>query len=416
MNRAIRRNTESSKKMFYLVIIMLIGTHFLGLEPFAHYVNSAAKPVILVKCIIFAIFAIKIYSQNITNEYTKWLLYLWIVFLINKLSSSYYRNQPLSESLFHGEFIYEFGYFYIITFLNPSIKQIEKTILYLGLGGLMIYIIQYYLLPTPIVESLTSGWRTSDKITEFDIQRFTVTGECIIYLCGLFALNKYFQTKNIYYLSISLIVIAIAILHGYRSIMFALLIAYIHLYSRINGLKLNGRTLGVIGLFIVLIIIISQTTLFENVISTIDEKNKYQTSNSISDIDRIIELRYFYENINKPWEWIFGAGFIGINFKRTIVPHNWVDLGFIGMSFMGGILFTLCWIKLLLLNIRKLPMKYTYISSFSIFVILSTLSLNVAFANQAIIIQTLTFYLFLKIKYYNKQYKNRTNESRILPK
>ena len=71
---------------------------------------------------------------------------------------------------------------------------------------------------------------------------------------------------------------------------------------------------------------------------------------------------------------------------------NWVDLGFIGLSFMGGILMTICWIRLLLLNMRRIPVQYMYISAYSVFIIVSTITLPQAFNDCATTIQGLAFY------------------------
>ncbi len=142
------------------------------------------------------------------------------------------------------------------------------------------------------------------------------------------------------------------------------------------------------------------SNLFNDVLQLYKDKNSRMAN--YTDIDRVKEFIYFYNSISKPWEWIFGAGFIGINFKKDLISHNWVDLGFIGMSFMGGIILTFIWIRLLLLNLRKIPTRYIYLSAFSIFIILSTITLNVAFADKCIVIQTLAFYLFHKVKRLNQ--------------
>ena len=190
--------------------------------------------------------------------------------------------------------------------------------------------------------------------------------------------------------------LAFTILHGYRSLIVAFLVASAFLYFKINGLRFNQTTFSIAALAILSIFLINYTSIFDNVLSTINEKNEMQSSISFADLDRIVEWDYFYNGIGKPWEWLFGAGFIGKNFDDAELFFNWVDLGFIGLSFMGGILLSFCWLRMILLNMRKCEKKCFFLSAFSLFLIVASITLPTAFIDKAITIQTLTFYLSLK--------------------
>ena len=409
-----RTRNESKSSFIWLMAILLVSTNFLGLEPFADLVNSNTKPIILFKCLILLPFAIKISRRK--NDYTKWLLFLWIAFALNKISSCYFRGQSLAEVPFHGAFIYDFALFYLIAYINPSIKQMEKAITYLGMAALTIYFVQYLLLPKPIVESLTSGWRAVNDAGEFDVQRFSVTGEVVIFLYGFYALNNYFIQKKKKYIIVILAVLAFTILHGYRSLIIAFLVASAFLYFKINGLRFNKTTFSIAALAILSIFLINYTSIFDNVLSTINEKNEMQSSSSFADLDRIVEWDYFYNSIGKPWEWLFGAGFIGKNFDDAELFFNWVDIGFLGISFMGGALMTICWIRLLLLNTRACSLRYQYVNAFSVFLLVGTITLSIAFSNKSIVFQCLVFYLMYKIeldKYRNITLKNIINKRSI---
>ena len=135
-----RKRSESKLSFVWLIVLLLISTNFFGVEPFADLVNSNTKPIILLKCLIVLPFAIKISRQK--NEYTRWLLFLWIAFALNKISSCYFRGQSLAEVPFQGHFIYDFALFYLISYIDPSIRQMEKAIVYLGISALVIYFIQ----------------------------------------------------------------------------------------------------------------------------------------------------------------------------------------------------------------------------------------------------------------------------------
>ena len=389
------KEKERKSAFIWLIIILLIATNFLGLEPFASLVNANTKPIILLKCLILLPFAIKISKQK--NNYTKWLLFLWISFALNKISSCYFRGQSLAEVPFQGAFIYDFALFYLVAYINPSVRQVEKAITYLGIASMIIYFLQYLLLPKPIVESLTSGWRAVNDAVEFDIQRFAVTGELIIFLYGLFSLNKYLLYKFKIDAIIVLLSFIITLLHGYRSLMLAYMFSCILLYFKVNSFKFNKNTLGIIFIVISIIYLINFTPIFDNVLSQISEKNTNQSELNLLELDRVIEWNYFYDNITKPWEWIFGAGFLGKNFTDTNLFFNWGDLGFIGLSFMGGIILTICWIRLLCLKINDNTKKFIYLQIFFVLIILSTLVLPTAFTNKNIGIEILAIYLGYKI-------------------
>ena len=103
-------------------------------------------------------------------------------------------------------------------------------------------------------------------------------------------------------------------------------------------------------------------------------------------------MKYFFDNIGKPFEWLFGAGFLGKNLNDLSIFINWVDLGFIGLSFMGGILLTICWIRLLCFGIRSYQLSRVYVNVFFLYIIFSTILLPTAFNNKSIVVQCLMLY------------------------
>lgn len=395
---------ESKEAIGWLIFVLLLGTNFLGLMPFAGFVNINTKPVILIKCLIFLCFAIETYNPR--NKIDRWLLYLWIAFALNKVSSVFFRGQSISEVPFQGSFIYDFGFYYIIAYIKPSVRQIEKAIVYLGAAALILYFVQYILLPTPILESLTEGWRSKESVSEFDIKRFSVTGESLIFLLGLFYLNKYLLSSRTIYLFVVLGVFAFTFLHGYRSFIGAFVIACIVLYFKINGFHFDKTTVSLLMLVLCFLFLLNFTPLFEDVLGTINEKNEHQVALKFQEIDRVIEFKYFYDNIRKPFEWLFGAGFFGKNLTDLSIFINWVDLGFIGFSFMGGILLTICWIRLLCFGFRTASIGKVYIYAFCFFILLSSITMSGAFSNKSVIIQSLLLYLIRRIQF-EKYYQDR---------
>lgn len=388
----------SQKRFNLLFFIMLYATNFCGFAPIADLYPKGNMTYELPLLALMIYCGTKIKEKS---EYKKWIFLLLITLIFNYLSTMFFEERGFVDAMRSSSFVNYLFLFFPIVIIHPTIKEVEKVIKYLGLLCLALYFIQQILLPTPIVESLTSGWRKIYDAGIFDIKRFTVTGEIIMFLFQLMAINKYFLTKNKKELLYVILVFTMCILHGYRSIILSMLISLAYIYHKIKGIKFNTQTISFIILFVISYYIISLIPFVQDILGTIAEKNELQfsgSSNSWLEIDRIIELDFFInQQLHSPLEWVFGCGFLSKeeyqNAGLIASFINWVDLGFIGLSFMGGILMTFCWLKLLILNMRKTHIRYAYLAAFSIFVITSTLSLPIAFNDRAPAIQALAFYI-----------------------
>ena len=131
----------------------------------------------------------------------------------------------------------------------------------------------------------------------------------------------------------------------------------------------------------------------------------------------IMEFLYFYnEYLQSPFEWVFGGGFLGNSSYGKYMQNiqdvgslfygrvNWVDLGFIGMSFVGGLTLVILWLRLLLLTLKKVQTQYLYIGAFTIYIIASSITLNIGCTSSAIAIECVALYMFMLV------FKNKKNE------
>jgi hypothetical protein len=229
--------------------------------------------------------------------------------------------------------------------------------------------------------------------------------------------NRLFNKFNWYYLAFVMIISAYLVVHGYRTLIIAFIIAYIVLYLKYFKNRFSFNAILGIGFLLFAFVILSNVKEFQHVISFMIDKSTYQAKAGSENMDRYMELSYFWnEYLKAPWEWIFGGGFSGnssygvhmFNIQnygsRTYGQVNWVDLGFIGMSFMGGLVMVGLWVKLLIMCMRRVPEEYYYIGAYCLYMILSSLTLNAAFYGNNIVVQCLVFFLFLKVRseYYYK--------------
>ncbi len=384
---------------FLTLLLVLYFTHFCGFVPLAGLLRGSGLTFELPVLAVFLFCGLV--NKDKKSNYYKWFICLVIAVLLNYMSTMWFESRSFIDAVRSCSFVHYLLLFFPLCILRPTIKEVERVVITLGIYQLVLYFVQQALLPSPIVESIASGWRTTnDSSTEnFDFLRYTITGELLMYWFQLLCMNRFFLSKKKKYLIGVLAVTVMCVLHGYRSTMFAMIFGLAFLFARVNGFRINARSISIVAVCLLFFFCLDDIPIFNDVLERISEKNENQFSNGdgFANLDRVIEFNFFYNHqIQNFWEWLFGCGFLS---KDEYAPLpaimywvNWVDLGFIGLSFMGGLLMTTCWIRLLLLNMRRTPIQYMYISAYSVFIIVSTVALPQAFIDCATTIQALALY------------------------
>lgn len=200
-------------------------------------------------------------------------------------------------------------------------------------------------------------------------------------------------------LLIVLTVLSMCVLRGYRGYIFAFLLANVYIYFRIPNIK---KRISYIVVAIVALYALSFLPIFADVLSFMQEKNTSQTDKNLVELDRAIEFHYFFNDyLKSPLEWIFGSGFMGkdgyLNNHAEYNFINWVDLGFVGMSFMGGLAMVFCWIRLLCLNFRKNFEMFYFLGGLSVYFLLGSVVMTAAFGANAAVPQAFAFSFFIKL-------------------
>ena len=379
-----------------LLLFMLITTRFFGLNFLTNYFPEQ-KYLILPLGLLALVIAI---NNRYYSLYGKWLLLLAFCLVCNCLSAHFIRGASFSLAFGGASSTAGLLMFFLIQAIHPTVQDVEKVLKYMGIMALCVYFLQLICLPVPIVESISSGWRVESAI-KMDINKFSISAEVCAVLLMLWCINRILERFSIKYMIISLMVIVMYIFHGYRSLLFGLVVSVISVFILFNRGKLKIKYFFFFSIIAVVVYLVLQMPFLQDMLSFMIDRSADQVSGRIEEVDRVIELNYFFNDyLLGPWEWIFGSGFIG---KVEGSWVNWVDLGFIGYSFVGGLMMTFCWLKLLVICIRDTPKEYAYLSAFSIYLIASTLTLPTAFNEQAPVIQALCFYLAYMVKTRNKQ-------------
>lgn len=387
---------EFQKKRYNkLIFLILIGTRFLGVVPFSTLFPSGAvfDFLLFVLCLLLGL--------SVEKSIHKFLLYsLFGAYIIFIISASFFKGISYWESVASCKEIYPLFFFFAFAKLNPSICEVEMAILKLGLLGLALYLLQRYFMNFPFLESLANGWRTS----EYDRSRYTVTGGAIIYLMYFMFMAKSCFEMNRKTILLSVSFFIMVLYNGYISVIVSAILSTIFLYVLVNKDSLDKVKfiiLLLVGFAAVFVAI--HTSFFSDTISHFQLKYEMYAESGLKNLDRAKEFDYYYNSyIKNFWEWLWGPGFNYGRYRGALPDDiyrflNWADLGFIGFSFMAGLLQTFFWIALIAISLIQRNSRFYYINAFALLLITASLSLNFAMSDCAMCIEALLFYLTYKV-------------------
>lgn len=394
-------------RFYKTLLLLLIAIDFFGLIPFDFLTLRGMQLLIYVPLTVLGLFQRKTIMH-------KCIFAIYIAVFCNAISSFVYNSQSIIASLSASTFVFHFSVFFALYSIKPSYYELEKASINLAYIGLLLYFIQYIFLGVPILSSVT-GWRAEN---EYDLVRFDISGETIIVLTFLMFLNRMvlkFKRKYLVFVILSLLMF---LLHGYRSILIGVVLAFLFMYYRIYGLKKFYKVFLMACLAGAIVYGLTQFDFLKESLSFMSEKSANESGDIESNV-RIMELLYFYnEYLQSPFEWVFGGGFPGNSSYGKYMQNiqdvgslfygrvNWVDLGFIGMSFVGGLTLVILWLRLLLLTLKKVPTQYLYIGAFSIYIMASSITLNIGCTSSAIAIECVALYMFMLVFKSKKNEKN----------
>lgn len=392
-------------RFYKTLLLLLIAIDFFGLIPFDFLTLRGMQLLIYVPLTVLGLFQRKTIMH-------KCIFAIYIAVFCNAISSFVYNSQSIIASLSASTFVFHFSVFFALYSIKPSYYELEKASINLAYIGLLLYFIQYIFLGVPILSSVT-GWRAEN---EYDLVRFDISGETIIVLTFLMFLNRMvlkFKRKYLVFVILSLLMF---LLHGYRSILIGVVLAFLFMYYIIYGLKKFYKVFLMACLAGAIVYGLTQFDFLKESLSFMSEKSANESGDIESNV-RIMELLYFYnEYLQSPFEWVFGGGFPGNSSYGKYMQNiqdvgslfygrvNWVDLGFIGMSFVGGLTLVILWLRLLLLTLKKVPTQYLYIGAFTIYIMASSITLNIGCTSSAIAIECVALYMFMLV------FKNKKNE------
>ena len=285
-------------------------------------------------------------------------------------------------------------FFFLIRF-RPSVEILEKIIWVLCIAYLVVYL---YSLTHLSSNAFGNNGRGSEDSRGFT--RLFIPGRSFVYFAYFLALSKYARLKNTFWLSITLGLFIVIVLHVIRQyILFSFLIGFLIVFKHIKLWK---------KISLIIIIISSSVYLYEQfpILQVLVELTEGQIKNSGSgsgDI-RMISYKYFFTEFSPSFICdIFGNGVPHISSSYGVYYKSYVNFKGMYMSdvgyaqifalfgFVGLVLFVLLFCKAL--THKNLPREIVYVKWFVLFMVLSNILSGLVLLSSSIVCLMIAFYI-----------------------
>jgi hypothetical protein len=243
--------------------------------------------------------------------------------------------------------------------------------------------------------------------------RLFVPGRSFVYLAYFLALSKYLKFKATYWLSISIVLFGIIVMHVIRQyILFSFLIGFFVVFDQIKWWK----KIAVIGLvFFGISYLYEQLPFLQKLVEL--SEGQVNDNNLGEENIRITSYRYFFTDFApNAFSAIFGNGTphetssYGNFYVNTINQKGlyMTDVGYAQIyALFGGLgLFLFGFLFYKAISQKKIPVEFLYTKWFVLFVAFSNIMSGLALNNSSIICLVFVFYI-LEVNYrgYNPNYK-----------
>ena len=279
--------------------------------------------------------------------------------------------------------------------INPSIIQIEKSLITLILIFCFSYIIQFIIYPIVIFHGAEGEF--------YQDVRIRLAGQGLSSLGYFLGLNNLLIGKRkVGSLLLSILCFSTIFLMGFRTMLAGIVIISFVLFFRINGFTWKLFMFGLLALAIFFLVL--QIPIFAEKFSNMNERQETQTFYN-SDYIRLIEFQYFTKShFASPIEFILGSGMpsTGSAYGRymgfiTDAGIYYVDWGLVGLSWIIGltpVVFMISYaFKALILKVNK---KYYYIGAWFLYLLLISITTQEFYRPGNFVVQAIALFIVEK--------------------
>ncbi len=392
--------------MWIIVLLVLLTECFWGLK-IADY-----NVVALVFSIPFIYYYIE-YRQRrkfFSNKADIFISLVWLFIIINIISCWIFRDQSPYLTLRTSDvrnFVPLFFFYYLLK-KKYSVIDVEKSIEVLLFSFVICYLLQFFIFYPYEVFSLLSN--------TIEEKRFRFVGQLILFIGYFYFLNNILLEKDSYYKNILGLLLSFIciILLGFRSYFASIfLVSLIQIY-RVKGVSLKSFKTIICG--VLCLLLLSQTEVAQSVIEHMKSRQQSQIFSN-KDYIRWMEFNYYtndhFQNGlemflgSGPWneDSQYGKHMKSIRMDESVISGNdtsvttWWDWGLIGLSWAMGIpLALLIYIYLFYMAFKKTNKRYYYLSSVSIFLIITSFTTIETYRFGAFTFHALLLYLMYAIR------------------
>jgi hypothetical protein len=292
----------------------------------------------LIGFMFLIILAQQIYGKNSLEKLNfkqPLFLILTAVFLSMIIARSYH-NQGYGLTVWAQRYMYFYIVYFFLHILRPSIRDIEKIFLTLGIVYAMSYFIQYLIYPTAIFD------------VRQDLDRGTIRiflpGSSFMFLALFISLQRFYMTNKPIYLALVISFFAIMVLQGTRNSLAAT--GLVLILSLLFSKTIRSRYLIY---FLIVVSFVPVYYLLEDIFIGLVEVSEQQSQNLESNI-RIKAATFFLTDFfPNTLSYIFGNGqdhmnsIYGVRVDTYKLVHGYYqsDVGFVGEFSKFGLLFAI---------------------------------------------------------------------------
>ena len=379
--------SPSSDKVLWVVLFILFINqfhHFAFLKPiwllFPEHYFIEVLFYLIIPLIYCGLRKINIFSKEIL--FSKVLKSYFLLIIVNIITCYFYRGQSPLVSIYGWGTFFLILYYPVFESFNYNSRFWEKSLLWLYCIFLICYFCQYFLQFSGV--QLFYLDTTMEQLEESSIVRLYADG--VLSLGVFFCLNKWVTKHSKIYMFLFVLGLIAEMLLSSRIRWLILPINFFYFFYKIYGFsaKIIGILIVVFGLFVALL----QTDIAQERINYVIEKAERQSFDNDSYV-RVLLIDYFQnEHFKTPMEHVMGSGMPKLNADRANLALSGYsrymsslfidddfycyDMGYLGLSWLAGIPFTLVLLFLLFKVFRKkVPNGYLYIGVWELYLLMS---------------------------------------------
>jgi hypothetical protein len=389
----------------FLLIVYLIGEQFFDIATFKYEGND----IILVLSLIFVAINANNFLLFIKRHFYL-VLFLFLLFIVNFITSTLNYNQPLIYSFKTGRFLitYIFIAFGAFTFVKYNSNKDDYIPLIIPA---IVIALNYYAYFTQNFEIFNKNLYVSER---FDDTRFMVAGTSVIYLVIYYS-NRIHQ-KLIYSILFLLLLSVLIVISKTRGIIFPILLTFLFSSEIKSILRFKKNTFYLVFGIIVVIFIFGN-----NFIKFLSEAFNFTVDEFQSNENNNIQIRfagyiYYWDILKESFLSVFfgngtPSGFTVNRFEENLYLS---DIGAFKILFNHGILGILIILKIILRTIKNKALFqgeklviFNDAKLFSLFQLFSLLSLTFFFKTPAIIFFFIIYMKSSQIEYESRRANNQ---------